>query len=466
MKVRHSPQMRFKRRGFSFVALAVAAVTICPLLLARSEEAAKYFVLDNGLKVFLLEKRNLPLINVAAAVGVGTRNETAGTSGVVHVLEHYILFRGTQARTGSEISRDIRRHGAYFNAHTGQDLAYFETSAPASSSDFALRNEKEVLFDLKIAQPELDAEKEVILEEFRQLEDDPFKYATGLVYQNLFRGHPYSNPLIGDPEVIKNLKEEDLAALYSRYFVPANCSLAVVGDFSLKEMEEKVRQVFGDVKGETPPPPAFEPAKPPDKEVDLEVEMDVNKAYLVVGAQAPDYNSPEQYSMDVLTEVLGRGVNPLLYAALNRGPRRLVETIMMAYQAHQYGGAVLVYLTLDPKNLGAAKREAVNFMRRTREGSYSPQDIPGAEQMFAFDHLGSAKNRIRFNANESQEKGLSLAVSLAQFMIMGKDQVEGRSFLDNIDRVQSGDLRKVAGKYLGRTDYAVVSIIPEKAKKE
>ena len=56
-----------------------------------SEEAARYFVLDNGLKVFLLEKRNVPLVNVAAAVNLGSKDETPETSGSVHILEHYIL---------------------------------------------------------------------------------------------------------------------------------------------------------------------------------------------------------------------------------------------------------------------------------------------------------------------------------------------------------------------------------------
>jgi predicted Zn-dependent peptidase len=447
------------------ILLALALSTLGSLSVGRlgSEETAKYFVLDNGLKVFLLEKRNVPLINVAAAVGLGSKDETAETSGIVHILEHYILFRGTEARSGSEISRDVRRHGAYFNAHTGQDLAFFEISVPTSASDFALTNQKEILFHLKITQEELDTEKEIILEEFRQLEDDPFKHATSLVYQNLFRGHPYANPLIGDPEVIKNLTVERIAALYRLYFVPPNCSLAVVGDFSLKEMEEKVRLVFGDVKGEPPPQPKFEPATPPEKAVDLDVEMDVQKAYLVIAAQAPDFNNPEQYAMDVLTEVLGRGVNPLLYFALNQGPRKLVETIMMAYQSHKYGGAVLAFFTLDPKNLGMAKREAVNYLRRAREGYFSPQDIPGEQQMFAFDHLGSARNQIKYNAYQSQERGLSMAVSLAQFMILREGPAES-NYLENIDRVKSGDLRKIAGKYFGRANFVMISIIPKKTK--
>ena len=97
---------------------------------AGGRPATSLFVLDNGLKVVLLEKRGLPLVNISAAVGVGTKDEPAGSSGLVHLLEHCILFRGTEFRSGTEIGRDIRRNGAYFNAHTGQDLASFEISLP------------------------------------------------------------------------------------------------------------------------------------------------------------------------------------------------------------------------------------------------------------------------------------------------------------------------------------------------
>jgi zinc protease len=409
-----------------------------------------------------MEKRNVRLVNAVAAVDLGSKDETAETSGAVHVLEHYILFRGTELRSGEDVGRDVRRHGAYFNAHTGNDLSFFEISVPAAGVDFALANQREILFQLKITQAELDEEKEIILEEFRQLEDDPFRYATALVYQNLFRGHPYSNPLIGNPEVIKRLTAEELAGFYRQYFVPSNCALAVVGDFNIADMEAKVREYFGPVRGENPDRGKIEPAVPPEDDVDLEVEMDVQKAYLIVAVQAPDYNNAEQYSMEVLAEILGRGINPLLYSALNRGPRRLIETLSMAYMAHKYGGALLAFMTLDRKNLKRAKREAVRYLRQAKEENFSPDDVFGAQQMFAFDRLGSAKNDIKYRAYRSQEKGLSMAASLAQFMILRQGDAE-RKYLDNIDMVESGDLRKTASNYLSRAKYVVVSIIPQKA---
>ncbi len=445
-----------------FAAFLVSATVSPATIPVENEETAKYFVLENGLRVFLLEKRNVSLVNVVAAVGLGSKDETPETSGIVHVLEHYILFRGTEARTGSDVGRDIRRNGAYFNAHTGHDLAFFEISVPAKSADFALSNQREILFRLKVEQGELDKEKEVILEEFRQLEDDPFRYATTLAYQNLFPGHPYSNPLVGKPEVIKNLSADAFSEFYKRYFVPPNCALAVVGDFKIVEMEEKVRTVFGGIEGEIAPRPNIEPAAQPERNTDLDVEMDVQKAYLVVAVQGPDFNSPDQYSMDVLTEILGRGITPMLYSVLNQGPRRMIETLSMAYMTHKHAGALLIYITLDPRNLNRVRRETINFLRRAREQNFSPEDVYGAQQMFAFDRLGSAKNHIKYRAFRSQERGLFMAASLAQYMILSEGQAE-RKYLENIERVTSGDLRKAAAGYLSRANYVTVSILPKKA---
>lgn len=452
---------KFCPRALFFLVFFVSFLFFRTIVLG-TEEAAKNFELGNGLKVFLLEKRNFPLVNAVAAVNLGSKDETAETNGLVHILEHYILFRGTELRSGSEISQDVRRHGAYFNAHTGIDLAFFEISIPSEHAEFALRNQKEILFNLKLTQEALDWEKEVILEELSHMEDDPERYATSLVYQNLFKGHPYENPLHGSKEVIQAITAEKMEQFYRRYFVPSNCSLAVVGDFDLKDMEEKVRNVFGDIKGETFEKPEFSPARPLEKSVDLTVEMDVKKAYLIIGTLAPDYDNPDQYALDVLTEIFGRNVNPMLNSVL-RGRRRLAETVFMAYHAHKYGGVALIYLTLDPKNLESAKRETINFLRKSRDENYSPNDFFGEQQIYAYDFLGGAKNQIRYNASKLEEKGLFVAVSLANYMLL-KEGLEDRPYLENIDKLKSSDLRKAAAKYFSRSDYVIIAVIPKKNK--
>ncbi|MFB0565336.1 MAG: M16 family metallopeptidase [Candidatus Aminicenantaceae bacterium] len=429
---------------------------------AEQQDKSKYFELDNGLKVFLLERHNLPLLNITAAVNLGSKNETEETSGLVHILEHYILFGGTESQSGSEIGREIRRHGAYFNAHTGRDLITFDISLLSEYADFALRNQKEILFNLKLSKEVLDAEKKIILEELAQIKDDPFKYASSLVFQNLFSNHPYKYPIYGKKEIIEAATVNQLENFYKEHFVPSNCGLALVGDFQVEEMEKTVKEIFGDLKKEEFPSSKFEKIGQLKKTIEIKEEMDINQAYLVIGMPGPDYNHSDQYIVDVIVQILGRGVNPMLGYAL-RGRRDLAHSISMSYVAHKYGGAILIYLIVDPKNMKTAKNETIKFLKKSTSMRYSEEDYLSIDQAYIFDYLECAKNSIKFDSYRGKERGLDVANSLARFLLLNENSTEG-SYLENIDKISSSDLRKAAARYLSRGKYIVVSIIPKKNK--
>jgi len=428
----------------------------------QPKEQKKYFELENGLKIFLYERHILPLVNVTVGVNLGSKDETEETNGLVHILEHSILFGGTELRSGGEIGKDIRRRGAYFNAHTDRDLITFDISLPFEYAEFALRNQKEILFNLKLSQKEIDKEKKIILEEIAQLNDDPLKYASSLVHQNIYKNHPYQNPIYGKKETVETATVEQMEDFYRNYLVPSNCALAVVGEFEIEEMEKKVKKIFGELKKEEYPSSKFEKASALKKTIEIEKEMDVNQAYLVIGMPGPDYNHPDQYAVDVLVQILGRGVNPMLGLSL-RGRRSLVYSISMGYVAQKYGGAILIYLSLDPKNLKAAKSETIRFLKRARNERYSKNDFLPGERLYSFDYLECAINQIRFNFFHGRERGLSLANSLARFMLLNENSRQG-SYLESIEKLSSSDLRKAAGKYLSRGKYVIVSILPKKRK--
>jgi zinc protease len=446
------------------IVLSILGLSLFPFSQASQEEnPGRSFVLPNGLKVFLYEKHDLPLLNISIAVNAGSKDETEETNGIAHLLEHCILFRGTELRSGTQVSRDIRSHGAYFNANTGQDLALFEISLPSEHADFALRNQKEILFDFALTQADLDEEKAVILEEMNQMEDDPQRHGTDLVLQRLFEGHPYGLPVYGRADVIRAARVEELKAFYAKYFVPNNCALAVVGDFRIPELEEKIREIYGPLKKSDLPAAPIPKAGLLRKSVTVQEEKDVKEAYLFIGYIGPDFNHPDQFAMDVLTEVLGRGVNPLLNLAL-RSRRDLVQNLNMIYLPGRFGGAVVISLTLEPKNLTTATREAVNYLKKSHTENFSRDDFAGADKYSVFDFLGNAKNQIRFSAEQAEESGLTLASSLVRFMLQNERENPGR-FLDHIAKISSGDLRKAASLYFGRTEGVIVSIVPKKPAK-
>jgi len=453
-----------KRRTRPFRAGAFPAVLSVLLWIAfplsgQEGVKTKRIELDNGMRAFLYERHTIPIVNFSFAFNIGSKDETDETNGLVHILEHYILFRGTEFRSGDLVSQQIRQHGAYVNAHTDYDLSTFEISVPAEFVDFALTNHKEILFNLKITQEELDEEKEVILEEIKQVFDDPIRYGTSIVYQNLFHNHPYHRPIYGIQDVIETVTAEQMKRFYQTYFVPSNCALAVVGDFEIEEMEAKIRKIFEALEGTPLEAPEYEQAPELKDRIELEKEMDVNMGYLIFGFMGPDYKDKKQFSMDVLIEILGRGINPMLnHPLLNR--RIYVNSLMINYVAHKFGGTVLIYFILEPKHLKTAKGLIARYLKRARDLNFSKNDYIGEERFYATDYLDSAKNGIRFKLHRAHENGLSVATSIARHMHMAGD-TNPINFIREIEKISSSDLREAARNYLTTSDYVVLSISPK-----
>ena len=431
---------------------------------SRAASVFDYFELANGLKVYLYQKPNLPIINISMGFNLGSKDESDETNGLVHLLEHYVLFRGSKSREEDEIVWDVRRHGAYFNAHTSYDVALFEFSLLSKYMDFALENQKDILFNLEITQDKLDEEKEILLQELNQIQDDPLKYATSLVYQNLFKDHPYERPVYGKKEIIQSATAGQLEKFYKTYFVPDNCSMAVVGDFDFKEIKVKIKNVFGPLPKTDFIPAHFEKASLLDKTVQIKKEMDVNNAYLVMGLAGPDYNHPDQYAVDVLVEILGRGLNPMINRLL-RGRLNLVYSFSSSYVAMKYGGAILFFFTLDPKNMAVTKRKILDFLKQAKTLNYSRKDYAGESRLTAYDYLASAKSQIRFKFHKTREEGLDIASSLVLHSLLNQNPSRV-PYLDSIETTVTTDLRRVAGKYFAGGRSVFVSIVPQGKKKK
>ncbi len=116
--------------------------------------------------------------------------------------------------------------------------------------------------------------------------------------------------------------------------------------------------------GEDPPPPP-EFARPPSKTVEIERELDISEAYLFVGVLGPDYNDPGQYAADVLTQILGQGIHPMMTVALKNSRRAGVNSAHLSYIALKRAGAFVAYITLNHPLISVAKRETITFLKES-----------------------------------------------------------------------------------------------------
>ena len=424
---------------------------------------SKYFKLANGLQVFLEERDKIPLVNIGFAVHMGSRNETRETNGLVHLLEHLLLLGGTDTYPAKELMEKIRGNGLYFNAHTGHDIMTLDISAPSEHTDKALAILKEKVFNLKLAAEEVEKEKKVILEELSQIEDDPEKLGMKLLLQALFSGHPYEKPVSGDKTIIEAATASQLEAFYKKYFVPSNCAIALVGDFKIETMEKRITEIFAPFENPPGSMPEFTTVSPLKKNIEITRELDITQAHMFFGFLAPGANHEDKTTMDVLTQILGKGVQPLLYRGMSGGVRRLVETMSMSYLPLQYGGAVLIHMVVTPRNVNPAQKKLIKFLKATRNIKYSKDDYLPSERLNITDYLETAKIWMRYAYQEYRERGLNLALSYARYMLVNNNP-DGKSYSERLDAVTSSLLGKAAADYFSGEKYALITIVPQKKK--
>jgi len=443
----------------------ILAVTIFTLTVFQSwssdADKNKYFTLENGLQVFLEVRDNIPLVNIVFGINVGSKDEGNESSGLVHLLEHLILLGGTHSYTGNKLIEKIRENALYFNAHTGHDLMTLEISVPSASAhtEFAFALLREKIFNLKLTQEELEKEKKVIREELARIQDDPDNLGIQLALQALFKGHTYGKSVGGEKKIVENATVKVLESFYKKYCIPSNCVLSVVGDFKIETMEKKIREVFGKFESPGISMPDFKRISPMKKTVKIERELDITQAHLVFGLIAPGANDIDKLSMDILTQILGEGVNPLLSNAF-RGRRRLIENLSMRYISLKYGGAVLIHLVLDPKHLNSAKTKLIEFLKTTRTIRYSKKDFLYSQRHDITDYLETAKTRMQFAYQMYRERGLNLALSYARYMLTN-DHTSKKSYRERMDAINSSDLKEAASKYLCGRKYVMVAILPK-----
>jgi len=466
----------FSSRSFAFFAAIFISVFVCSFRTQAGEAVKnKYFVLENGLRVFLEENDKIPLVNIAAAVNVGSKDEEKEFSGLVHLLEHLVLFAGSHSAPAAELTEKIRENGIYFNAHTGHDLMTVEISVPPEYTPTAINLLREKLFNLALTQGELEKEKKVILEELSQQMDEPGALGMQLALRELFKSHPYEKPVGGESTSIENVTLESLERFYQKYFIPVNCALSVVGDFKIETVEERIRQDFGSVKGPagTPIPlsqPVFPLVPALAKSVETWRELDITQAHLFMGFSAPGLNRADKLPMDVLTRILGKGVNPLLYNAFkSRG--RPVDYLDIQYIPLNYGGAVLVHLTLEAKKIPLAKSQLLIFLKELKSYRFSKKDYQYRLDPDITDYLETAKAWMQLVYRQYLERELNLAVSYARYMLTydnnrpaqqeKQDQDQNQQdYSQQLKTIQSSDIQDVAANYFSGRKYVMIAIVP------
>ncbi len=277
--------------------------------LPKIEEAT----LPSGLKIYLLENHELPLVRGLALVRTGNLFDPADKVGLATITGSLIRAGGTAAKTGDQIDEELENIAASVESQIGESYGSVSFSTLKERTDEVLGTFHDVLTGPAFREDKLDLLKTQLRSGISRRNDDAHGISerefAALVYG---AKTPYGWQT--EYATLDNIRRDDVAAFYKRYYFPANVILAVQGDFSAPEMKAKLEKLFGSWNAQQPAVPPF-----PKVEASLEPgihvagKTDVTQTSLVLGHLGGELNSKDYPALEVMADILGGGFQSRLF---------------------------------------------------------------------------------------------------------------------------------------------------------
>jgi zinc protease len=322
--------------------------------------AHEKYTLPNGLEVILAPDSTVPLVSVNVWYHVGSGHEVPGKTGFAHLFEH-MLFQGSK-NVGSDRHFEILKNigSGDVNGTTNPDRTnYFET-VPSNQLETALWLESDRMSHLLplLTQVSLDNQIEVVRNERRQRYDNvAFGKARFALYEAMYpEGHPYRYLTIGRHEDLSNASLDDVVGFWKTWYVPANATLTVVGDFNVATVKPVIEKWFGSLPSSQKPAVVTIPAPAPraDRRV---VQDGFAKLRQVTWA----FHSPANFEagdadLDILAEALGDNGTGRLFKILVH-EKQLAQSVVAFQNGSSFSGMFVVTATLQTgADLGEVER--------------------------------------------------------------------------------------------------------------
>jgi predicted Zn-dependent peptidase len=282
------------------------------------------FSLDNGLRVLVHEDKSTPLVAMNILYDVGSKDEDPGMTGLAHLFEH-LMFGGSL--NIPEYDRPLQMVGGENNAFTNNDFTNYYLTVPSQNIETGFWLESDRMLELDFSQKNLDTQKNVVIEEYNQRYlNQPYGDAILKLRPLAYKVHPYRWPTIGmDISHIENTSLETIRKFFFSHYAPNNAILALTGNISDDLATRLTNKWFGPIdrrdlqKRNLPPEPLQ------NEERKITVEKDVPSTALYKAWHVGSRNSPDFYTLDLITDLLAGGESGRLYTKLVREQKLFSE---------------------------------------------------------------------------------------------------------------------------------------------
>lgn len=404
--------------------------------------------LDNGLTVLVREDASSQVSSVQLWVKTGSIHEGPLLgAGVSHYLEH-LLFKGTDKRSGKEISREVQRMGGHINAYTTFDRTVYYIDLPSEHTRGAMEILADVGFHSTLPAEEVDKERDVILREIDMGLDDPDQRLGRALFETAYKTHPYKYPVIGYKDIFKTVTRAELLDYYQQRYVPNNAVLVVTGDVKAADVFDSAMELVGDI-----PRARLEPVYIPDEPKALSKRVqritgDVNISRIGLGFSIPGLRHEDSAGLSLLAGVLGNGDSAILWQKL-RQESGIVHHVDVATWNPGNSGLLWVSMIVDPDKKEAAIDAFWKEIETLKRSLVDDSRIVKSQRQAM---VGEINNRKTMSGQASR-------IGSAEVVVGDIDYP--KVYLEGLQKVTSKDLQRLIQTYLVEERLTLISLDPE-----
>jgi predicted Zn-dependent peptidase len=353
---------------------------LTPFPAAKVADRAEVSTLPNGVRIVVLAMPHLPTCCAGVFVRSGSAHEPRALAGIGHFIEH-MAFKGTVTRDAQRINLDAERLGAEVLAHTDKDDTAFQMRGLAADAATFVHMLGDIVGHATFPADELERERQVVLHEFAEVEDDPMDAAYRLFDHACFGLHPAAQPVIGTRPNVERLSPADLLGWVQRQYTGANLVVGVAGAVQADAVRRAAEVVFGDMAAGS----AYAVGAPAYRgDVRAQAFDGSGQAHVLVGGMLPPLASGDDAG-PLAAAVLGEGVSsPLLQALRERRP--LAYHATCAADVTDLSGQLVVEASTAPEMLDELVREVGTLLRSHAE-RIDPVDLERARSQLCVRRL-------------------------------------------------------------------------------
>jgi predicted Zn-dependent peptidase len=383
--------------------------------------------LDSGARVISEHVDSVRSIALGFWIRAGSRDELQEQAGISHFLEH-LLFKGTDRFSSLEIDEAFDAMGAEVNAGTGKET----TSVYSRFLDRHMDQAFDVMQDmvLRPTYPDIDSERQVVIEEIAMYEDEPQDKVHDVLAQAIFGDHPLGRPVIGRADVVGNVPVPDIAAYHRSRYLPSNVVVAAAGNIDHDRLVELVESAVDGADAAPAPAPSDGPTGAAEPQVRFH-RKDTEQYHLCLGGRGMSRADDRRFALRILDTILGGSTSSRLFQEVRE--KRGLAYAVYSYASHYAdSGQVALYVGTRPDNVREAMDVIGTELRRLQDDGVTEEELERARE--------NSKGRTVL----SMESTLARMNRLGSSLLMGVPILTLDELLEQLDAVTLEDVNSLA----------------------